>query len=230
MPESNLTIDIDPSWKDVLEEEFQKPYFHQLAKQLKNEKQKNKSIYPKGSLIFNAFNSTPFDRVKVVILGQDPYHGAGQAMGLSFSVPRGIPIPPSLRNIYKELHRSSDSFIIPEHGDLSVWADQGVFLLNAVLTVESGKPRSHAKIGWETFTDAVIEKISAKREGIVFLLWGNFARQKKELINTDRHLVLESKHPSPLAGNAFQGNNHFIDTNSYLVKNGEKPIIWQVER
>ncbi len=176
MPESNLTIDIDPSWKDVLEEEFQKPYFHQLAKQLKNEKQKNKSIYPKGSLIFNAFNSTPFDRVKVVILGQDPYHGAGQAMGLSFSVPRGIPIPPSLRNIYKELHRSSDSFIIPEHGDLSVWADQGVFLLNAVLTVESGKPRSHAKIGWETFTDAVIEKISAKREGIVFLLWGNFAR------------------------------------------------------
>lgn len=227
MSQSDLTLDIDSSWKDVLQEEFQKPYFKQLINNVENEF-KYKSIYPDRSLIFNAFNSTPFERVKVVILGQDPYHGAGQAMGLSFSVPGGFPTPPSLRNIYKELHRSSDSFLIPDHGDLSLWADQGVFLLNAVLTVESGKPRSHAGIGWESFTDAVIEKLSANRQGIVFLLWGNFARQKRELINAKKHLILESKHPSPLAGNAFQGNNHFADTNDYLVKNGEKPINWQV--
>jgi len=228
MPQKSLTVEIAPSWKEVLQEEFQKPYFQKLANYLKNEKQKGKIIYPKGSLIFNAFNSTPFDQVQVVILGQDPYHGAGQAMGLSFSVPRHIPVPPSLRNIYKELHRSCDSFQIPTHGDLSVWTDQGIFLLNAVLTVESGKPGSHAKIGWETFTNAVIEKLSAERDGIVFLLWGNFARQKRKLIHTGKHLILESRHPSPLAGNAFQGNNHFADTNDYLVKNGKKPINWQV--
>jgi len=227
MPENNLSVEIEPSWASVLEDEFQKPYFGELVNFLKNEKQKKKTIYPKGSRIFNAFNSTPFDQVKVVILGQDPYHGAGQAMGLSFSVPRGIRIPPSLRNIYNELNRSN-SFTIPSHGDLSAWADQGVFLLNAVLTVAAGEPRSHAKIGWETFTDAVIQKLSSERSGLVFLLWGNFARQKRKLIDTERHLVLESRHPSPLAGNSFQGNNHFTDTNNYLVKNGQKPVNWQV--
>ena len=227
MPTKNVDVKMDASWVDVLGEEFRKPYFHELVDFLKEQKRQNKTIYPKGPEIFNAFNSTPFEKVKVVIIGQDPYHGPGQAMGLSFSVPKGIRIPPSLRNIYKELHRS-ESIDIPDHGDLSSWADQGVFLLNAVLTVEAGKPRSHAKIGWELFTDSVIKTISEQRKHVVFLLWGNFARKKCILIDADKHLVLESRHPSPLAGNAFQGNNHFADTNNYLVKYGQKPINWQV--
>lgn len=227
MSRNNSSVDIESSWAERLEKEFQKQYFEELVHFLKEEKQNKKTIYPKGNLLFNAFNSTPFDHVKVVILGQDPYHGQGQAMGLSFSVPKGVRIPPSLRNIYKELNRSTD-FTIPSHGDLSAWSRQGVFLLNAVLSVESAKPRSHSKIGWETFTDAVIQKLSAERSGLAFLLWGNFAKSKKKLIDTERHLVLESRHPSPLAGNAFQGNNHFSDTNAYLIKNGQKPIIWQV--
>ena len=227
MPTKNVDVKMDASWVDVLGEEFRKPYFHELVDFLKEQKRQNKTIYPKGPEIFNAFNSTPFEKVKVVIIGQDPYHGPGQAMGLSFSVPKGIRIPPSLRNIYKELHRS-ESIDIPDHGDLSSWADQGVFLLNAVLTVEAGKPRSHAKIGWEIFTDSVIKTISEQRKHVVFLLWGNFARKKCILIDADKHLVLESRHPSPLAGNAFQGNNHFADTNNYLVKYGQKPINWQV--
>ena len=227
MPTKKVDVKMDASWVEVLEEEFRKPYFHELVDFLKEQKRQNKTIYPKGPEIFNAFNSTPFEKVKVVIIGQDPYHGPGQAMGLSFSVPKGIRIPPSLRNIYKELHRS-ESIDIPDHGDLSSWADQGVFLLNAVLTVEAGKPRSHAKIGWEIFTDSVIKTISEQRKHVVFLLWGNFARKKCILIDADKHLVLESRHPSPLAGNAFQGNNHFADTNNYLVKYGQKPINWQV--
>lgn len=227
MTTNQSSVKIEESWARVLEKEFQKPYFQKLTQFIKSEQSKNKTIYPPGSLIFNAFNSTPFDQVKVVILGQDPYHKAGQAMGLSFSVPKGIRIPPSLRNIYKELHRSTD-FDIPSHGDLTPWSRQGVFLLNAVLTVEEAQPRSHSKAGWETFTDAVIDKLSTERSGIAFLLWGNFARSKKSLIDPKRHLILESKHPSPLAGNAFQGNNHFADTNVYLTKNGQKPINWQV--
>lgn len=227
MPTNTPTVKIDPSWASVLDDEFQKPYFQKLIEFIKREKKNNKVIYPKGSLIFNAFNTTPLDQTKVVILGQDPYHGPGQAMGLSFSVPRNIKIPPSLRNIYKELHRS-ENIPIPAHGDLTPWARQGVFLLNAVLTVEGGKPRSHAKAGWAEFTDAVIQKLSAERTGLVFLLWGNFARQKKKLIDPDNHLILESVHPSPLAGNGFQGNNHFTDANKYLIKNGQIPINWEL--
>src|SRR5690606_6550975 len=227
MPDNSTRVKIEPSWATVLGDEFQKPYFTKLVEFLRKERDQRKKIYPKGSLIFNAFNSTPFDQVKVVSLGQDPYHGAGQAMGLSFSVPGDIRIPPSLRNIYNEIHRSC-SFRIPAHGDLSAWASQGVFLLNAVLTVEAGRPRSHAKAGWEHFTDAVIQKLSEERQGLVFLLWGNFARQKRSLIDENRHLILESAHPSPLAGNRFQGNNHFYDTNEYLVKSGQIPINWQL--
>lgn len=222
-----MKVDIEYSWYEKLEEEFSRPYFSKLADFLKMEKKQGKTIYPKGSKIFNAFNSTPFDRVKVVILGQDPYHGPNQAMGLSFSVPKGIRTPPSLVNIYKELHRST-GFHIPSHGDLSPWAAQGVFLLNAVLTVEAGRPRSHANIGWTTFTDAVIRTLSDHRSGLVFLLWGNFARSKKTLIDTEKHLVLESRHPSPLAGNSFLGNNHFALANDYLSKHGEIPVNWQL--
>ncbi len=228
MPDANsVKVDIDPTWATVLEEEFRKPYFANLVSYLRTEKQKKREIYPPGPLILNAFNTTPFDRVKVVILGQDPYHRPQQAMGLSFSVPRTIGIPPSLRNIYKELHRSVP-FEIPRHGDLTDWARQGVFLLNAVLTVQAGKPRSHARIGWEQFTDEVIRLLSTRKSGLVFLLWGNFARRKRELIDSSRHLILESVHPSPLAGNGFQGNNHFKDTNEYLKKNGQIPINWQL--
>lgn len=225
MKKANTSVDIAPTWAAELHTEFDRPYFQSLTQFLKSEKNKKKTIYPKGSLIFNAFNSTPFDKVKVVILGQDPYHGAGQAMGLSFSVPKGVRIPPSLRNIYKELNRSL-SMPIPDHGDLTQWSQQGVFLLNAVLTVEAGLPRSHAKIGWEAFTDAVIQRLSEEQSHLVFMLWGNFARQKKTLISSDKHLILESKHPSPLAGNSFQGNNHFKDANEYLTQYGKKPINW----
>ncbi len=217
---------IEESWKRELADEFAKEYFARLKEFLLEEKRRGAVIYPPGPLIFNAFNHTPFDKVKVVILGQDPYHGPGQAMGLSFSVPRGIRIPPSLRNIYKEVHRT-EKIPIPTHGDLTSWAHQGVFLLNAVLTVEQGRPGSHAKAGWAEFTDAVIQKLSSDRQGLVFLLWGNFARQKRNLIDAQRHLILESVHPSPLAGNRFVGNNHFADANEYLIKNGQIPINWE---
>lgn len=227
MSESKTTVQIEPSWAKVLDDEFQKPYFQNLIHFIKQEKKNKKVIYPRGQLIFNAFNSTPFDQTKVVILGQDPYHGPGQAMGLSFSVPRGIRIPPSLRNIYKEVNRT-EKIPIPTHGDLTSWARQGVFLLNAVLTVEQGRPGSHAKAGWAEFTDAVIQKLSSDRQGLVFLLWGNFARQKRNLIDAQRHLILESVHPSPLAGNRFVGNNHFADANEYLRKNGQIPINWEL--
>lgn len=227
MEQSTVRVQIEPSWANVLEDEFGKPYFHNLVQFLRTEKENKKIIFPKGSQIFNAFNTTPFDKTKIVILGQDPYHGPGQAMGLSFSVPKNCRIPPSLRNIFKELQRS-ENISMPGHGDLTAWARQGVFLLNAILTVEKGKPGSHARAGWAEFTDAVIQKLSSDREGIVFMLWGNFARKKRDLIDPDRHLILESVHPSPLAGNGFQNNNHFKDANNYLIKNGQLPINWEL--
>jgi uracil-DNA glycosylase len=220
-----MDVKIEESWKQQLESEFSKDYFVNITSFLKKEVESNKIIYPKGSLIFNAFNSTPFDKVKVVILGQDPYHNPGQAHGLSFSVPDGVKFPPSLVNIFKELN-SDLGVPAPKSGSLQRWADQGVFLLNTVLTVRAGEPTSHSKIGWTELTDAVIKKLSVNREGIVFLLWGNFAKNKKMLIDTSRHYILEAAHPSPLAGGAFFGCRHFSKTNELLIKQGKVPIIW----
>ena len=220
-------VQIEESWKEALLEEFEKPYFWGIKSFLVQEKQAGKKIYPPGSLIFNAFNSTPFDQLKAVIIGQDPYHNPGEAMGLCFSVPKGVRVPPSLRNIYKELEADVGA-PIPNHGDLSSWSQQGVLLLNAMLTVEHKKAGSHKKIGWQTFTDAVIRIISDKKEGVVFLLWGNFAKSKKVLIDEMKHYVLESAHPSPLAGDAFMGNHHFSKTNELLKKQGKEPINWAI--
>ncbi len=218
-------VKIEESWKEALADEFNQPYFSAIKQFLVKEKQAGKTIFPPGSLIFNAFNHTPFHKVKVVILGQDPYHGPRQAMGLSFSVPKDVPIPASLKNIYKELN-SDLGLSIPNNGDLTSWADQGVFLLNAILTVEQGRAGSHKKIGWQKFTDAVIRQLSEKREGLVFLLWGNFARSKKALIDEQKHHVLEAVHPSPLAGNAFLGCKHFSKANELLTHQGLSPINW----
>lgn len=220
-------VKIEPSWKAVLGTEFESPYFQALAQFLKKEKQAGKTIYPPGSMIFNAFEQTPFEQVKVVIIGQDPYHNPGEAMGLCFSVPKGVRVPPSLRNIYREL-QTDLSLPIPNHGDLTTWAQQGVFLLNAMLTVERSKAGSHQKIGWQSFTDAVIRKLSEERTGLVFLLWGRFARSKAALIDPSRHLVLEAAHPSPLARDAFQGCRHFSKANQYLKDNGKAPIDWSL--
>lgn len=221
-----MNVIIEPSWKEVLSSEFDKPYFAGLAAALHAEKARGLTIYPPGGKIFNAFALTPFDKVKVVLLGQDPYHNPGQAEGLSFSVPSGVPLPPSLKNIYKEI--SDDIGIDMSHkdGSLRGWAEQGVFLLNAILTVRAGAAASHSRLGWQTFTDAVIQTISDRRDGIVFLLWGNFARSKKALIDTSRHYVLEAAHPSPLAGGAFFGCRHFSKTNEILINNGSRPIDW----
>lgn len=221
-------IKIHPSWKIVLQEEFEKPYFPMIKSALVEDRANGITTYPPGSLIFNAFNTTPFEEVKVVILGQDPYHGPGQAMGLSFSVPRNMKIPASLRNVYKEL-KTDVQVAPPSHGDLSKWAKQGVFLLNAILTVRHKSPGSHKAIGWAQFTDSVIKTLSSQREGIVFLLWGNYAKSKKSLINELKHHVLESVHPSPLAGNAFLGNKHFSKTNQILIKEGHTPIDWSLD-
>jgi uracil-DNA glycosylase len=226
--EQTPNVQIEESWKLALAGEFASPYFAGIKKFLVETMSAGHKVYPPGSLIFNAFNKTPFDRVKVVILGQDPYHNPGEAMGLSFSVPRGIKIPPSLVNIYKEI-RSELGYEIPAHGDLSSWAEQGVLMLNAMLTVEAGKPASHQKIGWQTFTDAVIRTISDKKEGVVFMLWGNFARSKKPLIDQARHFVLEAAHPSPLAGNAFQGCGHFARATEILSGQGLEPVNWKIE-
>ena len=220
-------VQIEDSWKETLADEFKQPYFQSLATFLKKEKQAGKQIYPPGSLIFNAFNTTPFEEVKVVILGQDPYHNPGQAMGLSFSVPHGVRVPPSLKNIYKEL-QSDLGVTPPQHGDLTHWAEQGVFLLNAILTVEHRQAGSHKSIGWQDFTNAVIRTLSNERDGLVFMLWGGFARKKNILIDADRHLVLEAAHPSPLAGGAYFGSQHFSQANTYLQKNGKTPIDWQL--
>ena len=220
-----MDVAIESSWKEIIKNEFDKDYFIKLVNFLKEEKRGGKIIYPKGAHIFNAFNTTPFDQVKVVILGQDPYHGPGQAHGLSFSVPEGTRLPPSLQNIYKELQ--SDLGVEPRSsGNLEHWAGQGVFLLNAVLTVRAGEPASHSNIGWTSFTDAVIRAISDNKEGIIFMLWGNFARSKKELIDSNKHYVLEAAHPSPLARGAFFGCKHFSRCNEILVKTERQPIIW----
>lgn len=220
-------VKIHPSWYAVLEAEFQQPYFQAIRTFLVKARAEGKIVYPQGSLIFNAFDSTPFEDVKVVILGQDPYHGAGQAMGLSFSVSRSVAVPASLKNIYKEL-QTDLNLEIPTHGDLSQWAAQGVFLLNAMLTVEAGAAASHKNIGWQNFTDAVISKLSAEREGLVFMLWGNFAKQKSALIDGSKHTILEAAHPSPLAGGAFFGSKHFSQANTILFAQGQTPIDWQV--
>lgn len=221
-----MNVKIEASWKEVLEDEFKKPYFKQIRDHLQTEKAQGKTIYPPGPLIFNAFEKTPINKVKAVIIGQDPYHGPGQAMGLSFSVPRGIQPPPSLVNIFKELHDDTGT-PIPSHGDLSSWASQGMMLLNASLTVRAGEPMSHSKIGWHFFTNAVIEKISGLRKDVVFLLWGKFAQEKISLIDMTRHQVLKAAHPSPLsANNGFMGCRHFSKTNSWLMKKGMDPINW----
>ena len=223
-----MNVKIEASWKDVLEDEFKKPYFKQITEHLKTEKEQGKTIYPPGSLIFNAFEQTPFDNVKVVILGQDPYHGPRQAMGLSFSVPDGISPPPSLVNIFKEIHDDTGA-PIPRSGNLTKWAKQGVLLLNASLTVRAGEPMSHAKIGWHHFTDAVIKKISDAKENVVFLLWGKFAQEKTALIDTKKQHVLRAAHPSPLAAHTgFFGCKHFSKTNTFLMEKGIDPIDWAV--
>ncbi len=221
-------VKIEASWKAALEGEFEQPYFQGIANFLRQEKAGGKVVYPPGPLIFNAFDTTPFPQVKVVILGQDPYHNPGEAMGLCFSVPRGVRVPPSLQNIYKEL-QSDLGCPIPGHGDLTAWAKQGVFLLNAMLTVEHKSPASHQKIGWQTFTDAVIRKLSAQRTGLAFMLWGNFARQKRSLIDASRHLILESAHPSPFSATAFFGCRHFSKANTYLQQQGQPEIDWCLE-
>lgn len=224
---SSQTPQIDPSWYQVLAGEFNKSYFKELKNSLLSEKKRHQ-VYPPGSRIFAAFNSTPFERVKVVIIGQDPYHGPGQANGLSFSVARGVALPPSLKNIYKEL--AADLQIPPaDHGDLQKWADQGVLMLNAFLTVRHRAPASHRKMGWEQFTNAVIQHLSEQREGIIFMLWGNFARSKKELIDSSRHHVLEAAHPSPYsAKNGFFGCRHFSRANQILEDQNKSPIDWQL--
>lgn len=211
-----------------IESEFQKPYFLELKRFLDNETTLGKVIYPHQNLIFNAFEQCLLEEIKVVIIGQDPYHGTGQANGLAFSVNVGQKIPPSLRNIYKEL-KDDVGFEIPTHGDLTAWAKQGVLLLNSVMTVEEGKPGSHQHKGWETFTDAVINKLSGENNGIVFLLWGNYAKSKMELIDASKHKIFTAAHPSPLS--AYQGFfhcKHFSKTNEYLLQQGKKPISWQL--
>lgn len=226
--EKVTNVQIEESWKAALSEEFAKPYFSDIKNHLVTEKNAGKVIFPPGSLIFNAFNSTPFNEVKVVILGQDPYHRPGQAHGLSFSVPMGVGIPASLRNIYKELTTDIPGFVSPNHGNLEAWANQGVFLLNAILTVERANAGSHKKIGWQQFTDAVIQTLSEKREGLIFLLWGNFAKAKASLIDSSKHHVLGAVHPSPLAGTAFLGNKHFSQANALLKKQGKEEIDWRL--
>lgn len=222
-----MEVKIEQSWKDALAGEFEKPYFTSLVRFLHEEKREGKVIYPPGNRIFRAFELTPLNEVKVVILGQDPYHGYGQAMGLSFSVPDNVPAPPSLKNIFKEIETDL-GIRMSGYPNLEHWAEQGVLLLNAILTVRSGEAASHSRIGWEEFTDAVIRCISDRCEGVVFLLWGNFARSKKGLVDTSRHHVLEAAHPSPLARGAFFGCRHFSKTNEILTRAGRKPIDWQL--
>ncbi len=223
-----MNVQIEESWKKTLKEEFEKNYFKQIVTFLRAEKSAGKIIYPPGPLIFNAFNKTPFSKVKVVLLGQDPYHGKGQAMGLSFSVPNGIPKPPSLVNIFKELE--NDLGIPPAiSGDLEKWAKQGVLLLNASLTVRQNEAASHSKIGWLQFTDSVILKISELKEGVVFLLWGRFAQDKQSLIDETKHHVLKAAHPSPFsADKGFFGCRHFSKTNELLAIHGKEPVDWKL--
>ncbi len=223
-----MDIKIEESWKKLMLPEFKKPYFKQLVNHIKTEKEQGKIIYPLGNQIFNAFEKTPFKQVKVVILGQDPYHGPGQAHGLSFSVANGIQKPPSLLNILKEL-QTDLGIPIPENGNLEKWAMQGVLLLNASLTVRASEPMSHAKIGWSDFTDEVIKKISALNTHVVFILWGKFAQEKRILIDIKKHVILQSVHPSPLSVHkGFFGSRPFSITNEYLMKKGIDPIDWSL--
>ena len=223
-----MSIRLEPGWLNALATEFSKPYMHRL-KDFLLEEQKQYTVFPPNPSIFAAFDHTPFDQVKVVILGQDPYHDIGQAHGLSFSVPEGIAIPPSLRNIYKELAADIPGFQIPAHGNLTKWADQGVLLLNATLTVRAHQAGSHQNKGWEEFTNAAIQQLSEQRSGIVFLLWGRFAKNKLPLIDTTKHHVLFSAHPSPLSAyQGFFGCKHFSQTNLLLQAQGLQPIDWQV--
>ncbi len=224
-----MDVQIHPSWKLLLKEEFSKTYFLQLVTFLKTEKALGKKIFPPGALIFNAFDKTPFDELKVVILGQDPYHGEGQAHGLSFSVPQGIKPPPSLQNIFKEIKTDLGIEIPAGYGNLEKWARQGVLLLNAALTVREGEPLSHAKFGWAEFTDTVIKKISDEKTGIIFLLWGKFAQEKQALIDETKHFILMAAHPSPFsAEKGFFGCKHFSKTNQLLMQHGQQPIDWKL--
>lgn len=223
-----MSIALEKSWKEILEPEFSKPYMNELRSFLKTE-QTQYQVFPPNKFIFNAFEHTPFHEVKAVILGQDPYHNIGQAHGLSFSVQPGVAIPPSLRNMYIELSTDIPGFRIPTHGTLTKWADQGVLLLNAVLTVRAHMAASHQRKGWETFTDTVIKELALRREGIVFILWGNYAKQKAKLIDSSKHLIITSAHPSPLsAHNGFFGSKPFSKTNNYLMEQGKTPIDWQI--
>jgi len=221
-----MNIQIEPGWEKVLSPEFSKPYFADLVKFIKTE-YRQYTCYPKGKNIFAAFDNCPFSKIKVVIIGQDPYHGPGQANGLCFSVHDGIPHPPSLINIFKELETDIHK-PYPQSGDLSYWAKQGVLLINATLTVRAHQAGSHQRKGWETFTDAVIQTVSGQKERVVFLLWGGFAKSKSKLINANKHLILTSGHPSPLSANRgyWFGNKHFSKTNNYFLQKGEKPIEW----
>lgn len=221
-----MNIQMEASWKKVLEDEFEAPYFKDLSETVRTAYLEKKAIFPPPKLVFHAFELTPFNAVKVVILGQDPYHGAGQAHGLCFSVQEGVRTPPSLQNIYKELQNDLD-ISVPSSGNLERWAKQGVLLLNATLTVEAGKAGSHQGLGWEQFTDAVIKKISDEKEHVVFLLWGRYAQDKGGIIDTSKHLVLKAAHPSPFSAYAgFFGCKHFSKTNEYLEEHGKEPIAW----
>jgi uracil-DNA glycosylase len=225
-----MGIQIAEGWKSVLKQEFDEPYFQQLIFTLKTEKSRGETIYPPGSLIFNAFNTTDFDQIKVVILGQDPYHGPGQAHGLSFSVPKGIKPPPSLVNIFKEIQSDLGIPMPKTNGNLQPWAEQGVLLLNATLTVKANQPNSHSGIGWASFTDKVIQILNNQKSHLVFMLWGNFAKEKCKLVDTSKHLVLQSAHPSPFSvEKGFYGCRHFSKANQYLVDHGLDPIDWKIQ-
>jgi uracil-DNA glycosylase len=232
MPESSQDrIQLEESWKLRLRPEFEKPYMNGLRDFLQKERAAKKVIFPKGSEFFAALNHTPFEQVKVVILGQDPYHGLNQAHGLCFSVRPNVDIPPSLQNIYKELKQDVPGFEIPDHGYLRKWAEQGVLLLNATLSVESGRAGSHQKKGWEEFTDAIIHRLNDEREGLVFILWGSYAQKKGEFIDSKKHLVLKGPHPSPLSAHrGFFGCKHFSKTNEYLKRRGQAPIDWSLPK
>lgn len=220
-----MAVQIETSWKEALAEEFDKPYFKELSETVRKA-YVSSSVFPPPKLVFNAFAHCPFQNVKVVILGQDPYHGAGQAHGLSFSVPDGVAVPPSLQNIYKEI-KDDIGVDIPPSGNLERWADQGVLLLNATLTVEKGNAGSHQGLGWEIFTDAIIKKLSDEKEHLVFLLWGRYAQNKGVVINHEKHLTLTAAHPSPFSAyNGFFGCKHFSKTNAYLREHGIEPILW----
>lgn len=222
-----MQVKIEQSWAKALEQEFNQPYFEELARTLHQQKAEGTVIYPPGNRIFYAFELCPLDRVKVVILGQDPYHNPGQAMGLSFSVPEGVAPPPSLKNIFKEIE-SDCGIRMSGYPNLEKWARQGVLMLNSVLTVIASRPASHSRIGWQQFTDSVIRTVCEQREGVVFLLWGNYAKNKAPLIDATRHHILTAAHPSPLAGGAFFGCRHFSRTNEILISEGLSPIDWQL--